>query len=266
MLGALAGDIAGSRFEWANIKTKDFDLMTRDCRPTDDSVMTLAIAQAVLESRAKVTLLPAKAVASMQAWGRAYPDAGYGGHFCRWLSSGNPQPYNSFGNGAAMRVSACGFAAGSLEDAISLAHAVTAVTHNHPEGLKGAEAVSVAIYLARTDRSQIEIRDYIHAHYYLMDFTLKGIRPTYRFDVSCQGSVPQAIMAFLEAEGFEDAIRNAISLGGDSDTIAAIAGSIAEAYFGIPADIRKLALTYLDARMLKTLMDFESMYPPARRK
>ncbi|WP_458400418.1 N-6 DNA methylase [Mailhella sp.] len=266
MLGAIVGDIAGSRFEWANIKTKDFDLMTRDCRPTDDSVMTLAIAQAVLDTHADVTLLPAKAVASMQAWGRSYPDAGYGGHFSRWITSDTPQPYNSFGNGAAMRVSACGFAATSLEEAIALAHAVTAVTHDHPEGLKGAEAVAVAIWLARRGKSLIEIRDHIHEHYYPMDFTLNGIRPAYRFDVSCHGSVPQAIMAFLEAENFEDAIRNAISIGGDSDTIAAIAGSIAEAYFGIPADIRKLALTYLDARMLKILTDFEAQYPPVLEK
>ena len=266
MLGALFGDIAGSRFEGNNIKSKDFELLNRNCRPTDDSCMTLAVAQAVLESESCRETLSAKAVEYMQLWGRTYPYAGYGGRFAFWLCQPSPQPYNSFGNGAAMRVSACGWAGKSLEDVIRLSHAVTAVSHNHPEGFKGAEATAVCIWLARNGKSRPEIRDYVNEHYYPLDFTISGIRDGYSFDVSCQGSVPQAIMAFLEAEDFEDAIRNAISIGGDSDTIAAIAGSIAEAYFGIPDDLRKKALTYLDDRMLKVLTDFEAKYPPITAK
>lgn len=174
--------------------------------------------------------------------------------------SRNPQPYNSWGNGAAMRVSACGFAGDSLEEVIILSRSVTEVSHNHPEGIKGAEATAVAIYLARTGSSIVEIRDYIDKHYYPMNFTLDGIREAYHFDVSCQGSVPQAIMAFLESTSFEDAIRNAISIGGDSDTIAAICGGIAEAYYGIPTEIRKHALIFLDQRLIDILNEFEAIY------
>lgn len=196
----------------------------------------------------------------MQEIGRNYPDCGYGGHFRKWIFAKNPYPYNSWGNGAAMRVSACGFAGESLQEVIMLSRAVMEVSHNHPEGIKGAEATAVAVYLARTGNSIIEIRDYIDTHYYPMNFTLDGIRDTYRFDVSCQGSIPQAIMAFLESNSFEDAIRNAISIGGDSDTIAAICGGIAEAYYGIPAEIRKNALIFLDQRLLDILNAFESVY------
>jgi len=260
MLGAIIGDIAGSRFEWKNIKGKDFDLFAQGCRPTDDSIMTLAVAQAILDAEGDVSLLPGKAVASMQAFGRAYPKAGYGGKFRHWIRSDDPRPYYSFGNGAAMRVSPCGFAGKSLEEVMSFAHAVTGVTHNHPEGLKGAEATAVAIWLARNGKSQDEILQYLSRHYYPLDFTLADIRPSYTFDVSCQGSVPQAITAFLEADSFEDAIRNAVSIGGDSDTIAAIAGGMAEAFFGIPDDISARALRYLDAHMLSTLDAFESRY------
>lgn len=259
MLGAIVGDIAGSRFEWHNIKTKDFDFLTHKCHFTDDSVMSLAVAKAIMQCN-DFTNLGSDAVCCMQNLGRKYPNAGYGGHFHRWIYDSDPQPYNSWGNGSAMRVSACGFAANSLEEAIVLSRKVTEVTHNHSEGLKGAEATAVAIYLARTGSSIIEIRDYIDKHYYPMNFTLDGIRDAYRFDVSCQGSVPQAIMAFLESTSFEDAIRNAISIGGDSDTIAAICGGIAEAYYGIPTEIRKHALTFLDQRLLDILNEFESIY------
>ena len=178
----------------------------------------------------------------------------------------DPQPYNSFGNGAAMRVSPCGFAASSLEEAKILSKIVTEISHDHPEGLKGAEATTTAVYLAREGKSINEIREHINDHYYPMDFTLDTIRPTYKFNETCQETVPQAIMAFLESSGFEDAIRNAISIGGDSDTLAAITGGISGAYYGIPADIRESALTYLDHRLITILNEFESVYGPSYEK
>lgn len=246
MLGAIIGDIAGSRFEWNNHKSKEFELFTEKCFPTDDSIMTVAVAQALLDCGGDYTHLGEKAVYWMQKIGRQYPDCGYGGRFIEWLFSGDPRPYGSYGNGAAMRVSPCGFIANSLEQAKALSRAVTAVTHDHPEGLKGAEATAAAIWLARQGRSLEEIRAHIQNNYYPLGFTLDAIRPGYTFDVTCQGSVPQAIEAFLESTGFEDAIRNAVSIGGDSDTIAAITGGIAQAYYGIPKEIAEKALTYLD--------------------
>lgn len=266
MLGAIIGDIVGSRFEWHNIKTKEFDFLTYKCFPTDDSVMTLALAQTILVSKPDYSDLSKNAVECMQAVGRNYPDCGYGGKFRHWMFSDNPQPYNSFGNGAAMRVSPAGFAATSLDEAKMLAKKITEVTHNHPEGLKGAEATVVAIYLARTGSSILEIRDYIDKHYYPMNFTLDGIRATYRFNETCQETVPQALEAFFESTSFEDAIRNAISIGGDSDTLAAICGGVAEAYYGIPSEIRKHALTFLDKRLLQILVAFENKYPPVMEK
>ncbi len=262
MLGAIIGDIVGSRFEWKPNKSKDFEFMTHigGCHPTDDSIMTIAIASAILECNGNYTQLGKKAVEQMQKLGRKYPHAGYGGNFRGWIASNNPQPYNSYGNGSAMRVSACAYAANSLEETVALSRAVTEVTHNHKEGIKGAEAVAVAIYLALDGKSIFEIRDYIDKHYYPMNFTLDSVRDAYRFDVTCQGSVPQAIMAFLESADYEDAVRNAISLGGDADTQAAIAGSIAEAYYGIPAETRKLALTFLDETMLTILNKFEAKF------
>ena len=260
MLGAIIGDIVGSRFEWKNNKSKVFDLFTYRCSVTDDSIMSLAVAKSIIACHTDFSQLGNKAIECMQDVGRHYPDCGYGGHFHKWIFSKNPHPYNSWGNGAAMRVSACGFAGESIEEVIRLSRLVTEVSHNHPEGIKGAEATAVAIFLARTGSSIIEIRDFIDKHYYPMSFTLDSIRDDYKFDVSCQGSVPQAIMAFLESTSFEDAIRNAISIGGDSDTIAAICGGIAEAYYGIPTEIRKHALTFLDQRLLNILNEFESIY------
>ena len=261
MLGAIIGDIVGSRFEWNNIKTKEFEFFTYKCFVTDDSIMTLAIAKAILDCQGDYRKLPDLAVSCMQEVGRPYPDCGYGGMFRRWMYSDNPQPYNSFGNGAAMRISPCGFAASTLDETKLFAKKVTEVTHNHPEGIKGAEATAAAIFLANTGKNILEIRDYINEHYYPMNFTLDGIRDSYQFNETCQETVPQAIMAFLESKSFEDAIRNAISLGGDSDTLAAITGSIAEAYYGIPTEIRKHALTFLDERLMKILVDFENQYP-----
>jgi type I restriction enzyme M protein len=263
MIGAIVGDIVGSRFEWDNIKTKDFDFLTDRCFFTDDSVMSLAVAKALLECTGADNWdnLSNHAAKTMQDVGRPYPNCGYGGMFSRWMYSDNPAPYNSYGNGAAMRVSACGFAAKTLGEAILLSRKVTEITHNHPEGIKGAEATAVCIYLARKGKDIPEIREYVHQNYYPLDFTLDGIRGSYQYDVTCQGSVPQAITAFLESTSFEDAIRNAISIGGDSDTLAAITGSIAEAHYGVPDAIRKQALTYLDERLLKILTNFENAYP-----
>ena len=266
MLGAIIGDIVGSRFEWNNNRSKEFEFLTYKCFATDDSVMSLALAQAILVSKPDYSDLGKNAVECMQAVGRNYPDCGYGVAFRDWVFSDNPQPYNSYGNGAAMRVSAAGFAAQSSEEAKLISKKVTEVTHNHPEGIKGAEATAVAIYMAKTGCSMLEIRDYIDANYYPMNFTLDQIRTTYEFNETCQDTVPQALMAFFESTGFEDAIRNAISIGGDSDTIAAICGGVAEAYYGIPTDIRKHALTFLDKRMLQILVAFENKYPPVMEK
>ncbi len=262
MLGAIIGDIAGSRFEWDRIKTKEFDFLTQigGCEFTDDSVMTAAIAKAILDCNGDYSDLGNKAVYYMQNLGRQYPNAGYGGKFSYWITSSNPQPYNSYGNGSAMRVSPCAYAANTLDEAIDLSKAVTEVTHNHPEGIKGAEATTVAIFLALHGKSILEIRDYIDKHYYPMNFTLDSIRDSYTFNESCQETVPQAIMAFLESVSYENAVRNAVSLGGDSDTLAAITGSIAEAYYGIPAEIRKLGFTFLDAEIASTVNRFEAKF------
>lgn len=260
MLGAIIGDIVGSRFEWDNIKTKEFDFLTYKCSVTDDSIMSLAVAKAILQCNGEYSALSKNAVKCMQEIGRPYPFCGYGGMFREWMYSDDPKPYGSYGNGAAMRVSACGFAATSMNEAIGLSRKVTEVTHNHPEGIKGAEATTVAIYMAKTGSNILEIRDYINNNYYPMNFTLDGIRDSYSFNETCQNTVPQAIMAFLESESFEDAIRNAISIGGDSDTLAAITGGIAEAYYGIPAEIRKHALTFLDELQLNVLNEFESKF------
>ncbi len=257
MLGAIAGDISGSRFEWNNHKSKDFELLTSRCHPTDDSIMTLAVAKAILDCDGDYSLLEKQTIDCMQLLGRRYPNSGYGRRFKDWIYSRHPLPYNSFGNGAAMRVSPCGFAASSLEEAADMARIVTKVTHNHPEGMKAAEAVSSAVFLARNGKCMTEIREFIEEKYYKIDFTLDSIRPTYTFDVSSQGSVPQAFEAFFESTGFEDAIRNAISIGGDSDTIAAIAGGLAEAYYGIPADIRERTLAFLDGFQRDILNAFE---------
>ena len=241
MLGAIIGDIVGSVYEWHNIKTKDFPLFSERCFFTDDTVMTIAVADGLMNGGSSDNFID-----SLKKFGRLYPNSGYGSGFRRWLFSNNREPYNSWGNGSAMRVSPCGWFAKSLDEAENLAETSAAVTHNHPEGIKGAQATAAAIYLARTDLTKDEIRDYIETKYrYDLHRTLDEIRPGYIFNESCQETVPEAIIAFLESTGFEDAIRNAISLGGDSDTLAAITGSIAEAAYGIPYDIREQALCYI---------------------
>ena len=266
MLGAIIGDIVGSRFEWNNHRSKDFEFLTYKCFPTDDSIMSLAIAQAILVSKKDHSDLSKNAIECMQNVGKNYLNCGYSGSFYGWIFSDDPKPYNSYGNGAAMRVSAAGFAANSIEEAKKLSRLVTEVSHNHPEGIKGAEATAVAIFMAKTGSNIFEIRDYIDKNYYPMNFTLDEIRDTYHFNETCQETVPQALQAFFESTGFEDAIRNAISIGGDSDTVAAICGGVAEAYYGIPTDIRKHALTFLDRNLLELLVEFENKYPPIMEK
>jgi len=225
MIGAIAGDIIGSVYEARPIKTKEFPLFHPLCRFTDDSVLTVAVAQAVMTD------------GDYRRWvweiGRRYPHAGYGGTFSRWLRSGNPEPYNSWGNGAAMRVSPVGWAFESLDEVLSEAARTAEISHNHPEGVKGAQAVALAVFLARTTGKKALIaREVTERFGYDLDWTVESIRPSYEFDVSCQGTVPEAIISFLESESYEDAVRNAISLGGDSDTLACISGAIAEAYYG----------------------------------
>jgi len=245
MLGAIIGDIVGSVYEWNNIKTKDFPLFSNDGFFTDDSVMTIAVADALLNGGTADNFID-----SMKRIGRPYPNSGYGGNFNRWIFSDDREPYNSWGNGSAMRVSPCAWFANSLEEAETLAEMSAAVTHNHPEGIKGAQATAAAIYLARTDKEKGEIKNYIESKYgYDLSRSLDAIRPVYLFNESCQETVPEAIIAFLESNGFEDAIRNAISLGGDSDTLTAITGSIAEAAYGVPSDIVTKVFHYMDDRL-----------------
>ena len=229
MYGAILGDIIGSPFEFdRGDKTKDFKLFSRRSHFTDDSVMTLAVCEALLKvgQDATVKEIEDTVISSMQSWGRRYPHEGYGGYFRRWLTARHPEPYNSFGNGSAMRVSAAGWLYDSLEKTRVVAKATANVTHNHPEGIKGAEATASAIFMARNGSSKEEIKNDLNR-------TLDEIRPSFHMDETCQKTVPEAIIAFLEARDFEDAIRNAVSLGGDTDTLGAITGSIAEAYFGI---------------------------------
>ncbi|HHU18615.1 MAG TPA: ADP-ribosylglycohydrolase family protein [Clostridiales bacterium] len=266
MLGAIIGDIVGSVYEWNNIKTKDFPLFRDDCFFTDDTVMTIAAADAIMNGGGLDDFIDA-----YKKWGRLYPDSGYGGRFGSWIHSDDRKPYNSWGNGSAMRVSPCawvlncGFYARTgcwPSNGWECVTRSAEVTHNHPEGIKGAQATAAAIFLSRfyaeghsfdyckpwsLEELKAEIKKLIESNLgYDLSRTLDEIRPTYRFNESCQETVPQAIIAFLESTDFEDAIRNAISLGGDSDTLAAITGSIAEAAYGIPDWIRDKALGYLD--------------------
>lgn len=244
MYGAIIGDFVGSIYEGENIKTKEFPFFQGLCDLTDDSYMTIAVAQAcnTWYGHHDLEFFQEDVKHEMRRIGNIYPNSGYGESFFEWLRSDNPRPYYSYGNGSAMRVSPCGFVATSLEEAEALAKASALPTHNHPEGIKGAQAVAAAVYMAFNGYGKKEIRAYIREKYYPLDKTLSEIRPNYSFEISCQGTVPQAIQAFLESTDFEDAIRNAVSLGGDCDTLAAITGGIAEAYYGIP----KWMLTYIE--------------------
>lgn len=225
MIGAIAGDIIGSVYEPSPIKTKTFPLFDPQCRFTDDSVLTIAVAKAIMED------------GNYQKWireiGRQYIYAGYGGSFIRWLQSSNPKPYHSWGNGSAMRVSPVGFAFNTVDTVLHEASLTAKISHNHPEGIKGAQATALAVFLARTTQDKTLIKKEVtHRFGYDLDRTVDVIRPSYGFDISCQGTVPEAIISFLESDSYEDAVRNAISLGGDSDTLACITGAIAEAYYG----------------------------------
>ncbi len=243
MLGAIIGDIIGSPYEWKALKTKDFPLFSQKSSLTDDSYMTIAVGCACADGeRSDEESFKEKVVFYMRKLGREFFYAGYGGRFRHWLRSDTSGPYNSFGNGSAMRVSPVAWYAQSLEEAERLAAWSAEVTHNHPEGIKGAVSVAAAIFMARSGKSKEEIKAYVEEHFYSLDFTIDDIRPDYTFNVTCRGSVPQSIKCFLEAEDYEDTVRLAVSLGGDADTQAAIAGSIAEAYYGIPEELKKRAM------------------------
>ena len=254
MLGAIIGDIVGSVFEWDNIKTTDFSFFSPKGFFTDDSVLTVATAKALLSNISYTE--------AYQDFSRRYPGRGYGGNFQHWIYLEDPQPYDSWGNGSAMRVSPVGFAFDSVKEVLAEAQRSAEVTHNHPEGIKGAQATALAILLARHDTPQSEIRAEIANRFgYDLNRTLDDIRPVYTYDVSCQGSVPEAIIAFLESTNYEDAIRKAISIGGDSDTIACITGGIAEAFYGgVPDEIAKKAYSYLPEEFIEIIEAFQEKY------
>ena len=257
MKGAIIGDIVGSIYEWHNIKTKDFPLFAPNCFFTDDSIMTMAVGRAFMNSKGEADF-PEELVYQMRLFGHMYPHGGYGGRFKKWLREEEPHPYNSFGNGAAMRCSPAGLIASSLEEAEELGQRTAEVTHNHPEGIKGAEATASAIFLARTGSSKSEIKAYIESNFhYDLSRTCDEIRPTYRHVESCQETVPEAITAFLEGDSFEDVIRTAVSLGGDCDTLTAIAGSIAEGFYGVPEELKQQCRERLPEDLRKVLRRFE---------
>jgi len=254
MLGALTGDIVGSIYEWNNIKTTAFPLFQDHCRFTDDSVLTVALAESILTGEEYAVL--------MKRYCFNYPDAGYGSNFLAWTRSEEGLPYNSWGNGAAMRISPAAWAFDSLEEVLLKAAEYSIVTHNHPEGIKGAQATAATIFLGRNGASKDDIRRFVTGTFcYDLTRTCDEIRPWYAFDVSCQGTVPQAIIAFMESSDFESAIRLAISLGGDSDTLAGITGAIAQAFYGgVPEPIAARTLNFLDERLRSVTMEFEERF------
>jgi len=254
MLGAIAGDIIGSVHEYSGTKTKDFPLFSAGSEFTDDSVLTIAVADAILKGCPYID--------SIRQIGRLYPNCGYGGSFYTWLFSDTPVPYNSWGNGSAMRVSAVGFAFENIEKVMEETQKTAEITHNHPEGIKGAQATAVAVFLARKQEDKETIKKQITKLFkYDLNPKLDDIRRFYRYDISCQGTVPEAITAFLESTSFEDAVRNAVSLGGDADTLACITGGIAHAHYGrVPKEIGDKVLELLDSRLKEILMQFAERY------
>jgi ADP-ribosylglycohydrolase len=254
IIGAIAGDIIGSVYEFHNVKTVDFDLFCHKSTFTDDSVLTLATMNAILNQK--------NYVESYQLFGRKYPHRGYGDIFRSWIHSENPEPYNSWGNGSAMRVSPVGWYGNSIEEIMTEAKKSAEVTHNHPEGIKGAQSTAVAIYMARIGKNKDEIKKFIMETFqYDLERKIEDIRSYYEFDVSCQGSVPEAIIAFLESTDFESAIRLGISIGGDSDTIACITGGIAEAYYKIvPDNIIENVLKLLPNELVEIIEDYSIKY------
>ena len=270
MYGAIIGDVIGSTYEFANIKTKKFPLFPGGSDFTDDSILTVAVAKALVRSMEQKRVFGDVLVEELQIMGVEYPHpkGGYGTGYRKWLDDPFAMPYNSCGNGSAMRVCACGLISVTLEEALELAEASAEVTHNHPEGIKGAQATAAAIFLAKNRHSKEEIRDYIHNNFYPMDRTLDQIRENYKFEGTCQKSVPEAIIAFLESTDFEDAIRNTISLGGDADTMGAITGSIAWSFYrfqsktGISGRMAKLwikAAEYLPEDWLDFVIQFDTL-------
>jgi ADP-ribosylglycohydrolase len=254
MLGAIAGDIIGSAYEWRRTKSYDFDLFTPRSRFTDDTVLTIAVADCILHNKEYAT--------TFKEYGRSFPRAGWGGMFSRWIRSDNIAPYNSFGNGSAMRVSPIGFAFNTLDRVLDEAKHTAEVTHNHSEGIKGAQAVAVAIFFARNGHDKAVIKEYIEKRFdYNLHRSWEDIRPSYRANETCQGSVPEAIIAFLDSTSFEDAVRKAVSLGGDADTQACIAGGIAQAYYkDIPNTIVQRVRSVLLPDFIQILDDFENRF------
>jgi ADP-ribosylglycohydrolase len=254
MLGAIAGDVIGSVYERHPIKRTDFPLFQPHSRFTDDTILTVAVAQALLEQT--------DYAAAFKTFGQQYPDAGYGSTFRGWLQAADSQPYNSWGNGSAMRVSPIGFAGKTVDGVLQEARRSAEVTHNHPEGIKGAQAVALAVFLARQGESKDALRREISTRFgYDLSRTVDAIRPTYHFEVSCQGSVPEAIIAFLDSADYEDAIREAVSLGGDSDTLACMAGGIAQAFYGgVPLAIARHVRGLLPGEFLGILDRFNAAY------
>lgn len=260
MLGAIVGDIVGSRFELYRRQVKDFEFFAPNCRFTDDTVLTLALCQAFLECDKNYEKLADCAQSAFQAFVLRYPRAGYGSKFLAWALSDKPTAYGSTGNGCAMRISPCAVVATSIQEVRDYSHAVTAITHNHPESFKAAEAVAVSCFMARVGASKKDIEKVIKGDYYPIDFTIESVRPNYRFGHSCLETVPYALEAFLEADSFEETIRLAVSLGGDTDTLAAMAGSIAGFYYGIPPKIADTVHSYLDENLTAVLDSFEKRY------
>ena len=260
MYGAILGDIIGSRFEFDRGGwTKDFELFTPECEFTDDTVMTIAVAEALLAAgvNADTGEIEKACIDSMQKWGRKYPNAGYGSRFIGWLYDDDPKPYDSWGNGSAMRVAAAGWLYSSVERTRSVARATANVSHNHPEGLKGAECTAVVIYMARNGATKEEIREYVDTEFgYNLSRGVDELRSLHKHDESCMDALPKALVSFFEGDSFEDVIRNAVSLGGDTDTIAAIAGAKAEGMYGVPDDLRKKCLEYLPDEMKQVITDF----------
>jgi ADP-ribosylglycohydrolase len=256
MLGAIVGDIVGSVYEFNNLRTKNFPLFTEESSFTDDTILTIAVADVLLSGGAYT-----EAFKRYYQW---YPNpyGSYGARFHRWAASNDSKPYNRWGNGSAMRVSAVGFAFDNLEQVLLEAKQTAIVTHNHPEGIKGAQATAAAIFLGRTGSTKATIKAYVEQTFgYNLDRTVDQIRPTYQFNESCQETVPEAIIAFLEATDFEDAIRNAVSLGGDSDTLTCITGGIAQGFYGdVPDGIAEAALSRLDNRLISILEQFNATY------
>ncbi len=254
MIGAIAGDIIGSVYERNNIKTKDFTLFSDACTFTDDSVLTIALADSIMSGRPYAE--------NLKRFYRWYPDRGYGGSFRNWARSLSTRPYNSWGNGAAMRISPAGFAYNDLKTVLQKAKEFTEITHNHQEGIKGGQATAACIFLARSGKSKAEIELYIEERFqYDLSTHVDLIRPTYRFDVSSQGTVPQAVRAFIDSNNFEDAVRTAVSLGGDTDTMACITGGIAQAFFGsVPQTIQLKVYSILDERLGRITAEFMDRY------